>query len=83
MKNIIILISFILGLNVNVLANSTDGVRALGEGATEDQKKLVRDGAKDWCEDQVDTGKIQEDGKEECVMDYFANHNLEEEPSCD
>jgi len=83
MKKIIILVSFILGLNMNVLANATDGVKALGADATEDQKKSVRDGAKNWCEDQVDTGKIEEDGKEECVMDYFANHNLEEEPSCD
>jgi chromosome condensin MukBEF MukE localization factor len=83
MKKIIILMSFILGLSTNVFANATDGVKALGADATEAQKVLVRDGAKNWCEDQVDTGKIEEDGKEECVMDYFANHNLEEEPSCD
>jgi chromosome condensin MukBEF MukE localization factor len=75
--------SFIMGLSTNVFSNATDGVKALGADATEAQKALIRDGAKNWCEDQVDTGKIEEDGKEECVMDYFANHNLEEEPSCD
>ena len=74
---------FLLGMNMNVFANSEDGVKALGANATAADKALVRDGAKNWCDDQVDTGKIEEDGKEECVMDYFANHNLEEEPSCD
>ena len=83
MKKIIVLISFLLGLNASVLANSTDGVKALGDNATEAQKVLVRTGAQDWCGDQVDSGKIEDGDKEECVMDYFANHNLEEEPSCD
>ena len=83
MKKIIVLISFLLGLNASVLANSTDGVKALGGNATEAQKVLVRTGAQDWCGDQVDSGKIEDGDKEECVMDYFANHNLEEEPSCD
>ena len=83
MKKIIVLISFLLGLNASVLANSTDGVKALGGNATEAQKVLVRNGAQDWCGDQVDSGKIEDGDKEECVMDYFANHNLEEEPSCD
>ena len=83
MKKIIVLVSFLLGLNMSVLANSTDGVKALGENATEAQKVLVRTGAQDWCGDQVDSGKIEDGDKEECVMDYFANHNLEEEPSCD
>jgi hypothetical protein len=82
-KKIIVLVSFLLGLNMSVLANSTDGVKALGENATEAQKVLVRTGAQDWCGDQVDSGKIEDGDKEECVMDYFANHNLEEEPSCD
>jgi hypothetical protein len=82
-KKIIVLISFLLGLNASVLANSTDGVKALGDNATEAQKVLVRTGAQDWCGDQVDSGKIEDGDKEECVMDYFANHNLEEEPSCD
>ncbi|HIM54821.1 MAG TPA: hypothetical protein EYI82_04975 [Gammaproteobacteria bacterium] len=83
MKKIIIVVGFLLGFNMSVLANSTDGVKALGDNATEAQKVLVRTGAQDWCGDQVDSGKIEDGDKEECVMDYFANHNLEEEPSCD
>lgn len=47
------------------------------DSQTEEQKKIVRDGAKDFCD------SAEEDAKEECVMDFFANHNLEEEPSCD
>ena len=43
------------------------------DSQTEEQKKIVRDGAQDFCDS----------AKEECVMDFFANHNLEEEPSCD
>ena len=83
MKKLAVLFGFLISVNFNVFANATDGVKALGENATEEQKVLVRNGAKDWCDDQVDTGKIEDDGREECVMDYFANHNLEEEPSCD
>ena len=83
MKKLAVLFGFLISVNFNVFANATDGVKALGENATEAQKVLVRNGAKDWCDDQVDTGKIEDDGREECVMDYFANHNLEEEPSCD
>jgi hypothetical protein len=40
--------------------------------------QVVRDGAKDRCEDIDD-----EDKREVCVVDYYAQHNLEEEPSCD
>ena len=47
------------------------------DSQTEEQKKIVRDGAQDFCD------SAGEDAKEECVMDFFANHNLEEEPSCD
>jgi hypothetical protein len=46
-------------------------------GGTEAQKEAVRQGAKEFCEDK------EEDAREECVMDFYANHNLEEEPSCD
>jgi len=47
------------------------------DSQSEAQKKIVRDGAKDFCD------SAEEGAKEECVMDFFANHNLEEEPSCD
>jgi len=46
-------------------------------GGTEAQKEAVRQGAKEFCEDKED------DQREECVMDFYANHLLEEEPSCD
>ncbi len=52
-------------------------VAPLAKDATEAQKQVIRDGAQDFCDG------AEEDEKEECVMDFFANHNLEEEPSCD
>ena len=39
--------------------------------------QVIRDGASDYCEGEED------DDREECVMDFYANHNLDEEPSCD
>ncbi|WPE17506.1 hypothetical protein [Candidatus Thioglobus autotrophicus] len=47
------------------------------DSQSEAQKQIVRDGAQNFCDG------AEEDAKEECVMDFFANHNLEEEPSCD
>ena len=44
---------------------------------TDAQKEAVRKGAKEFCSDKED------EKREECVMDFYANHNLEEEPSCD
>jgi len=40
--------------------------------------QLVRDGAKDLCSEIDDENEAQM-----CVMDFYAQHNLEEEPSCD
>jgi len=40
--------------------------------------QLVRDGAMAFCESVDD-----ENERQVCVMDYYAQHNLEEEPSCD
>ena len=71
MKKLAILFGFLL--SINVFAN----IPALGASATEAQKQVIRDGAQDFCDGKED------DEKEECVMDFFANHNLEEEPSCD
>jgi len=76
-KKIAILLGFLLGMNMSVLADKDDGVPALGDSATDAQKELVRKGAQDRCDEAGD------DKKEECVMDYYAQHNLEEEPSCD
>ena len=74
-KKLAILFGFLLSFNV--FANATDGVKPLEANATEAQKQVIRDAAQDSCDGKED------DEKEECVMDYFANHNLEEEPSCD
>jgi hypothetical protein len=76
-KKLAILVGFLLGLNMSVLADKDDGIAALGDSATDAQKELVRKGAQDRCDE------AGEDKKEECVMDYYAQHNLEEEPSCD
>jgi hypothetical protein len=76
MKKLVIL--FGLLLSFNVFADAKDGVAILKDDATEKQMQAVRDGAKNRCEDIDD-----EDKREVCVVDYFAQHNLEEEPSCD
>lgn len=76
MKKLTLLFAFLI--STTVLAHMDgDTVAALGANATEAQKVLVRDGAQDFC------SELEDDEKEECVMDFFANHNLEEEPSCD
>lgn len=69
---------FGLLLSFNVFADAQDGIVALGDDATEVQMQVVRDGAKARCEDIDD-----EDKRETCVVDYYAQHNLEEEPGCD
>lgn len=76
MKKLTILFGLLLSLNV--FANAKDGVAVLNDEPTEEQMQAVRDGAKNLCEDIDD-----EDKREVCVVDYFAQHNLEEEPSCD
>ncbi|SMN13071.1 hypothetical protein BHECKSOX2_44 [Bathymodiolus heckerae thiotrophic gill symbiont] len=76
MKKLAIL--FGLALSFNVFADVQDGVTALSDDATEAQIQLVRDGAKNRCEEVDD-----EDQREICVVDYYAQHNLEEAPSCD
>lgn len=75
-KKLAVLFAFLMSTSVFAHMDG-ESVVALGAGATEAQKQLVRDGAQDFC------GEKEEDEKEECVMDFFANHNLEEEPSCD
>lgn len=78
MKRLVILFGFLLGLSSNIFANAKDGVAVLTEDPTEQQIQAVRDGAKDLC------GEVDDENKREiCVVDYYAQHNLEEEPSCD
>ena len=50
----------------------------LSDDPTEAEMQLVRDGAKDLCSEIDDENEAQM-----CVMDFYAQHNLEEEPSCD
>ena len=76
MKKLVVL--FGLLLSATTFAHmSGENVAPLAKDATDEQKQIVRDGAQNFCDG------AEEDEKEECVMDFFANHNLEEEPSCD
>ncbi len=78
MKKLLLLLVFMSGsfASVGVLSHGKDPV--LSDNPTEEQMQLVRDGARDLCENVDDDNE-----REMCVMDYFAEHNLEEEPSCD
>lgn len=60
-----------------ILEEYNDGVPVLGKEPSEEEMQLVRDGAQGYCEEKED------DAREECVMDYYAAHNLDEEPDCD
>ena len=75
MKGLAVLLGFLLSFNV--FADAKDGVAVLGDDPTEQQMQAVRDGAKDLCE------HLDDDKREICVEDYYVQHNLEEEPSCD
>ena len=75
MKGLAVLLGFLLSFNV--FADAKDGVAVLGDDPTEQQMQAVRDGAKDLCE------YLDDDNREICVADYYVQHNLEEEPSCD
>ena len=76
MKQLALLCGLLLSMS-SFAHQDGENVAPLGADATEAQKQLVRDGAQDAC------GEKEEDEKEECVMDFYANHNLQEEPSCD
>lgn len=75
MKKLAVLFGFLLSFNV--FSDKQDGVAVLGDEPTELQIQKVRDGAKDLC------GDLEDNKREVCVVDYYAQHNLEEEPSCD
>jgi len=80
MKKLNILFASFVAISLSVNAHMAgENVASLPtvNGGTEAQKEAVRQGAKEFCEDK------EEDAREECVMDFYANHNLEEEPSCD
>jgi hypothetical protein len=80
MKKLNILFASFVAISLSVNAHMAgENVASLPtvNGGTDAQKEAVRQGAKEFCEDK------EEDAREECVMDFYANHNLEEEPSCD
>ena len=70
------LFAFSMSVNAHMTGENTPKLPTVN-GGTEAQKEAVRQGAKEFCEEKED------DEREECVMDFYANHNLEEEPSCD
>lgn len=75
-KKLALLFGFALTLTAQAhMAGETTA--PLGPDATDAQKQVIRDAAQDVC------GEKEDDEREECVMDFYANHNLEEEPSCD
>ncbi len=73
--NIFFALFFACGI---VFANAQDGVPILSDDPTEEQMELVRQGALVACESVED-----ENDRQQCVADYYTEHNLEEEPSCD
>jgi chromosome condensin MukBEF MukE localization factor len=78
MKKILVLLTFLLSI-VYSLSGISHGIDpVLSDDPTEEQMQLVRDGAKDLCSEIDDENEAQM-----CVMDFYAQHNLEEEPSCD
>ena len=78
MKSIILLVSFLMGLNMNLMAHTKgESITPLGDSDSESMKQAIRDGAKSFCED------LEDDQRELCVVDFYTQHDLEEEPSCD
>jgi len=78
MKRVIILMGVVLGLNANVAAHMKgENVAPLGGSSSEEMMQVIRDGAKSFCED------LDDDQRELCVVDFYTQHDLEEEPSCD
>lgn len=77
MKKLVALFVLLVSLNSNVFADAQDGVATLGDDPTEAQIQAVLDNAKNRCEE------VGDDKHEICIVDYYAQHNLEEEPSCD
>ncbi len=75
---------FIMGFMFSLSAMSAidykDGVPILKKDAeiTQAQENAIREGAIRWCSDIEDDNE-----REQCVLDYFVNHNYEGEPDCD
>jgi hypothetical protein len=65
-----------LGVNAHMAGEKVAKLPTVN-GGTDAQKEAVRKGAKEFCSDKEDEKRV------ECVLDFYATHNLEEEPSCD
>jgi len=59
-------------------ATMTDGVPVLGEKYSDAEEQMVRNGAKNAC---AEFDVFEE--KEQCAMDYYAEHNYQGEPDCE
>jgi hypothetical protein len=71
-------IIFAVVVSTSAFATVEDGVEVLGATPTDTQIEMVRAGAKKFCSD------IEEyEVKEQCAMDYYAQHNFEGEPDCE
>jgi hypothetical protein len=76
MKKLIALLA--VSAAFSATATVEDGVEVLGAKPTDTQIEMVRAGAKAFCSDIEDY-----EAKEQCAMDYYANHNFEGEPDCE
>jgi hypothetical protein len=76
MKKLFIL--FALTASTMSFATETDGVPVLGATYTDVQEEMVRTGAKNFC-----AGIEEFEVKEQCAMDYYAQHNYQGEPDCE
>ncbi len=77
MKKLAILFGIAAFTNAS-MATTEDGVAALGAKPTDTEIEMVRAGAKSAC---ADVEEYEE--KEQCAMDYYANHNFSGEPDCE
>lgn len=77
MKKLFLATLLSLSFALSSFANDKDGVPVIPDDPTEAQMQLVRDGAAKECQQD------DEDARSQCVADYYAQHNLDEEPSCD
>lgn len=69
---------FALVATTTAMATAIDGVPVLGSTYTEAEEELVRTGAKNYC-----SGIEEFEIKEQCAMDYYAEHNYQGEPDCE
>ena len=77
MKKLAILFG-IATISTASMATVEDGVSELGSKPSDAEIEMVRAGAKSACADVEDYEE-----KEQCAMDYYAQHNYQGEPDCE